>query len=379
MDSGYPKSVYRGDIYKAFFQDGEYFWVHCLVLKRYRELNKRIYDDPDETWHWCVDLKEFEHDTGHSIIHYLYTGNYQCLQASGRRKAVEANDHELAEGLKVCIAADSLLLVSLHTQAQLEIERVGDRLSLRDIFAVVENLKISLCQVPRFRNYLQQRMASAKFGAPGEDMRQVVIGLASVNTLSTLSLKAMVLKHRQEVFDDNKTRIATPNRHLEKPNVQEALHEAEESTVLQLLEKEIEKRKEGGKKLKGKERNFLTMLECAASVLRSAGQEKESEKTKGVLANESTIDENKKTVLGQTEPPEDSDDESKPVEAVSKSKSKGKGKGKIEAWLRLDSDSYHAHPLGLEDNRSDWTVSVTEMTPSSKGGSWDVLECGSEE
>ncbi|CAG7555295.1 unnamed protein product [Fusarium equiseti] len=375
MNSSYPKSVYRDDIYKAFFRDGEYSWVHCLVLKRYHELDKRIYANPDEAWPWCVDLKEFEHDTGHAIIHFLYTGNYQCLQAVGWRNAAETNEHELAEGLRVCIAADSLLLVSLHTQAQLEIERVGDRLSLRDIFAVVENLKISLDQVPRFRNYLQQRMVDAKFGAPGEDMRQVAISLASANTLSTLALKAMVLKHRREAFVDTKTNIAKPNQRLEKPNVQQALQEVEEPTALQLLEREIKKRQEGGKKLKAKERKRLTTLENAAWVLRSAGPEKQSEKAKGVLVKESSIDESKKTVFSQTERPEDSDDEPKLFEAVSKRK----GKGKIETWLRLDSDSYHTGLPGLEDNRSDWTVSVTEMTPSSKGGSWDVLESGSEE
>lgn len=289
--------------------------MHCLVLKRHPELEKRIYAKSNEVWPWCVDLKEFEHETGHAIIHYLYTGDYQCLQAAGWRNVAETNEHELAEGLKVCIAAESLVLASLHTQAQLEIERVGDKLSLRDIFAVVENMKIPLDEVPRFRNYLQQRMAEAKFGAPGEDMRQVAIGLASADTLSTLALKAMVLKHRREAFVNAKTKIAKPNQRLEKPKVQQTMQDAEEPTALQLLEKEIKKRQEGGKKLKAKERKRLTALQSAALILRNEEPEKPSEKAKDVLVDGSTIGENKKIVLGQTERPEDSDDEGKPAEA----------------------------------------------------------------
>lgn len=292
-----------------FFRDGEYSWVHSLLLKRRPKLEERIYANLDEVWPGHLDLKEFDHDTGHTIIHYLYSGNYQRLRAN-KWKTGEANKQDLAEGLRVCIAAESPMLFSLRLQAEQEIETVGDKLSLPVIFGVIEESKIALDQVPKFRDYLQRRMNGARFGAPAQSLKQVLLDLHSANTLSALTLKTMVLKHRRGAFVDNKTNIAKPNQRLEKPNVQQTLQGSEEPTALQLLERQIKKRQEGGKKLKAKEQKRLTTLESAASILRNAEPETSSEKVKGFFDKESSVEQIKKKVHDQAERSEETEDES---------------------------------------------------------------------
>ncbi|KAJ4007299.1 hypothetical protein NW752_007722 [Fusarium irregulare] len=384
MNSSYPKSVYRDDIYKAFFRDGEYSWVHCLVLKRHPELDKRIYGNPDEPWPWCVDLKEFEHDTGHSIIHYLYTGNYQCLQPAGLSPE-DSNQNSLAEGLLICIAAESLGLLGLHALGVKEVEELGDKMSLPAIFKSMEDSDIALGQVPSFDAYLQNRMVDAKFGAPGQAIEDVLDRLASVNSLGTLALKAMVLQHKRRTENEGSTHPAEVEQADAKTDDPSALSEQGVSAALLALEAKIrllvEKKSKRGGRLLAADGDQLRNLQLAAEAIRceELDQALKGVKTsKGPPSEQPSLDEAKKAEALQEKPTGSFNEVSfTDDEAVSKSKSEDKGK--IEAWLRLDPDSYHARLPGLEDNRSDYTVSATEMTPSSKGSSWDVFESGSEE
>ncbi|RFN43494.1 hypothetical protein FIE12Z_12245 [Fusarium flagelliforme] len=383
MSSSYTKSVYRDDIYKVFFRDGEYSWVHCLVLKCHPELNARIYGKPYEPLHRCVNLKEFEHDTGHAIIHYLYTGTYQCLEAADGCTEIEMDQHNLAEGLRVCIAADSLQLPLLRLQAGKEVERLADKISLRAIFETMEDSKISVGQVPDFRSYLELRMVSAKFGAPGETIGDVHAALIPARSLSTLALRTMVLQHQRKEEEEENIRLEEAKQNDAKPVDQQSFPEPGDPSPLQALEIEIQllkkkKRARGGRLLR-RDQNQLDSLESTAEVLRSEGLDKPSggQKLSEDPPSEPPSLDVKKMAEALQEKPTGSFNEVSFTddEAVATSK----GKHTVEAWLGRDSDPSHSPLPSPDDTPSDWTVSVTEMTPSSKGDSWDVLESGSED
>jgi len=263
----------------VFFRDGEYSWVHCLVLKRHPELDARIYRNPDEPWPWCVNLKEFEHDTGHAIIHYLYTGTYECL-ATPRWPMEDSDQNSLAEGLRICIAAESLGLWVLQTLGVEEVKILGDKMSLPAIFETMEDSDIGLSQVPAFGAYLQKRMADAKFGASGQAIEDVLARLDSVNSLGMLALGAMVLQHKRRTEDEGNTHPEEVEQDGAKTDDQQSFPEPGDPSPLQALEIEIQllkkkKRARGGRLLR-KDQKQLDTLESTAEVLRSEGLDKPS-------------------------------------------------------------------------------------------------------
>lgn len=262
MSARYPSrggesSRYQDDVYLAYFKDGEPSWVHSKVLESYPHLAKRVSGDPDDQWPFHVNFKEFDHNVGYAIIHFLYTGMYRSYKAVGQDSA-QKYQCELAEGLQVYIAGSSLELLKLKVHAEIEIKCLCENMSLQNIFEVIDDLRIGLDQFPTLEEYLQDRMAEAKFGAPGDTTQDVVRDLESANTISTLALKTLALQHQCKMDEDKK-----------KKNAQEALQTGANS-ALRFIECELEfllvkKAKQGGRLLKS-ERMRLNSLE--ADILR---------------------------------------------------------------------------------------------------------------
>ncbi|KAF5240114.1 hypothetical protein FAUST_4504 [Fusarium austroamericanum] len=263
MSARYPSrggesSRYQDDVYLAYFKDGEPSWVHSKVLESYPHLAKRVSGDPDDQWPFHVNFKEFDHNVGYAIIHFLYTGTYRSYKAAVGQDSTQKYQCELAEGLQVYIAGSSLELLRLKVHAEIEIKCMCENMSLQNIFEVIDDLRIGLDQVPTLEDYLQDRMAEAKFGAPGDTTQDVVRDLESANTISTLALKTLALQHQCKMDEDKK-----------KKSAQEALQTGANS-ALRLMECELEflltkKAKKGGRLFKS-ERMRLNSLE--ADILR---------------------------------------------------------------------------------------------------------------
>ncbi|CZS82216.1 unnamed protein product [Fusarium graminearum] len=187
----------------------------------------------------------------------MYTGMYRSYKAVGQDSA-QKYQCELAEGLQVYIAGSSLELLKLKVHAEIEIKCLCENMSLQNIFEVIDDLRIGLDQFPTLEEYLQDRMAEAKFGAPGDTTQDVVRDLESANTISTLALKTLALQHQCKMDEDKK-----------KKSAQEALQTGANS-ALRFIECELEfllvkKAKQGGRLLKS-ERMRLNSLE--ADILR---------------------------------------------------------------------------------------------------------------
>ncbi|UZP39464.1 hypothetical protein NXS19_007280 [Fusarium pseudograminearum] len=232
MSARYPSrggesSRYQDDVYLAYFKDGEPLWVHSKVLESYPHLAKRVSGDPDDQWPFHVNFKEFDHNVGYAIIHFLYTGTYRSYKAVDQDSA-QKYQCELAEGLQVYIAGSSLELLQLKVHTEIEIKCMCENMSLQKIFEVIDDLRIGLDQVPTLEEYLQDRMAEAKFGAPGDTTQDVVRDLESANTISTLALKTLVLQHQRKTDEDEK-----------KKSAQEALQTGAKS-ALRFMECELE-------------------------------------------------------------------------------------------------------------------------------------------
>lgn len=241
--------------------------MHSPLLKPYPQLMDRVYDSPRDPWPCCLDMRDIGHDIGHPIIHFLYTGTYQCLKYC-HGKEVSSDGFQLSAGLHVCITADSLQIVRLRKLAVEEVKRVSDKLSLQFIFEIFESMGIKLGQVPVFNSYLQERIRDAKFGAPGQSLEDVFASLCSTNTLSTLVLRRMVLKQLQE---DKNERLAKANHGDSKTDDRKCSPPVDVPSGLLLLERQIAflvlKEKSKGESATKEDQEVLKSLQEASSVV----------------------------------------------------------------------------------------------------------------
>lgn len=77
-----------------------------------------------------IDLSDVNGDTAHTIVHFLYTGQYQTLPNGERETPTGASKGEFKKAIATFIAAKSYGLTNLLEVARLEAERIGDDISI---------------------------------------------------------------------------------------------------------------------------------------------------------------------------------------------------------------------------------------------------------
>jgi hypothetical protein len=93
--------------------------------------------------------------TGHTLVHYLYTGTYQTLEAKGEDAMAPAHI-ELKQALLTFVLASAYELQDLESLAKEQIETYGSRMALVQVLGTVkeEFSKMTWCW---FHEYLQVR------------------------------------------------------------------------------------------------------------------------------------------------------------------------------------------------------------------------------
>ncbi|RGP70830.1 hypothetical protein FLONG3_7286 [Fusarium longipes] len=323
-------SQYGDDVYRAYFQAGEPSWVHIKVLQPHERLMQRVSDDPDATWSKCVNLKDLDYCVGHAIIHFLYTDTYQSLKVLDLPEGVEEK-YTLSEGLRVCIAADSLQLPLLRRLAVKKAKQASNKLSLRDVFNVIEDLKFQPNQILAYKEYLYNRMGTSQFCAPGQTTHDLLLDLSSENTLSMLTLRTMILQHQRKV---------------------EAVDEKSITTRYQDLVMELEHK-------------ISTMSEMC-SILNRTSEESISPMVKRLGRGErfEQIDRLRMTNFCNAI--------AKLANSFSSEKTTLYQEQRAQKWLhRTPMSSPLPDTRSQEDGASVWSESLVAMTPSSSGSFWD--------
>ncbi|CAO2655385.1 Nn.00g104490.m01.CDS01 [Neocucurbitaria sp. VM-36] len=115
----------------------------------------------DHSWGRNVHLADVDGDTGHVLVHYLYTGAYQTLNdveySTTTKEVVEFRRAVLAY-----IASKTYGLHELRQLAKVEIERFGAELN---VFDVIEAIKDDFSKLPGqatwFHRYLELKVQAA--------------------------------------------------------------------------------------------------------------------------------------------------------------------------------------------------------------------------
>lgn len=106
-----------------------------------------------------LSLDEVSLDVGHVLVHFLVTGNYECLKPQGESRA-EKDASEFDTALRTYAAAESFELPSLCELGEMEMRRLGDELSLPSIIDIMEEACPASLQTLGVAMYLESRMQS---------------------------------------------------------------------------------------------------------------------------------------------------------------------------------------------------------------------------
>lgn len=118
---------YAERCFTILLHGGARWSVHQSVLHKSSVLARRCSQATDHT----LDLRNIHEDTAHVLVHYLYTGSYQTLEAKrvsrDRRKA-----DEFKSNLRVYAASRDFALLEMETTAKIRVERLGEELPIFD-------------------------------------------------------------------------------------------------------------------------------------------------------------------------------------------------------------------------------------------------------
>ena len=126
--------------------------VSYLGASPFYSFSNNSYSRPSKP---CIRLPSVDEDTGHVLIHYLYTGTYQTLDNAGK---TEERRVEFKRAVAAYFAARTYKLRGLEWLAMESIEHFGTQVPIADIFDVInrEFQKFS-DKSTWFHNYLKEK------------------------------------------------------------------------------------------------------------------------------------------------------------------------------------------------------------------------------
>ncbi|KAI0200647.1 hypothetical protein F4808DRAFT_428635 [Astrocystis sublimbata] len=216
-------SPYASPLITLLLQDGPPFAVPIQFVNKSPKLSSCITND------MRIQLPHVSENAGHVLVHYLFTGLYECLQPKGS-DCREKDAAEFAASAQVYALAREYGITDLEALAKGEIEKFGNRLQA---VRVLEVLKEALPNLGAndiwFQDYLKSLVRPLLDEPP-----------ASLNSLpnshgQTLSIASALLKVVVELWHE-KTCPLTPYPHdldIGQEHHQELYVETEPATDLQ--------------------------------------------------------------------------------------------------------------------------------------------------
>lgn len=145
-----------------------------------------------------LEIGDLSLDAGHVMIHFLYTGKYQCLKPKGQT-AQNKRTAEFATSLRVYSAARGYRLPHLRVLATGEIQRLGDELSLPCILDVLQDVHPNLCDEDEWlETYLTSRTRSELDDLDRPRAETLLVEIGCATTINRVLLRAVVSRELEE-------------------------------------------------------------------------------------------------------------------------------------------------------------------------------------
>ncbi|KAI1292582.1 hypothetical protein F5Y03DRAFT_402835 [Xylaria venustula] len=125
-------SPYASPLITLHFADGPPLSVPTQLLDKTPKLSSCCGYD------MTLRLTHIPGDAGHVLVHYIFTGMYECLKPRGS-SCYEKDAAEFTTGVRVYAIAREYGLPGLESMARCEIEKLGNRLQVAQILDVLKD------------------------------------------------------------------------------------------------------------------------------------------------------------------------------------------------------------------------------------------------
>ncbi|KAK7428215.1 hypothetical protein QQZ08_005281 [Neonectria magnoliae] len=146
-----------------------------------------------------IYLEDVALNAGHVLVHFLYTGTYQCLKPGGQSPQARRTS-EFETSLEVFSLARVYRLPLLRALATKEIERLGDGLSLPCILDVLDDVHHALCDEDEWlETYVASRTRSELSALDGPRADALLLEVGCATTINKVLLRTLVERELDEV------------------------------------------------------------------------------------------------------------------------------------------------------------------------------------
>ncbi|KAK8912644.1 hypothetical protein VCV18_012323 [Metarhizium anisopliae] len=192
-------SPFASDTFSLYFQNEGPLHIHQSFLNSSTKLASKcrpttVFGSPPRT----IRFDDVTLDTGHVLIHFLVTGQYNGLKPKGESMN-ERHASEFATALHVAAVAESYGLSALHDLATNEIQKLGDKLTMFSVIHIVEEASPTSIRIPEVAAYIRSRIrdfCDISTRTAGEAALSV---FGTPNTIAKLVLKSVVERNLQEL------------------------------------------------------------------------------------------------------------------------------------------------------------------------------------
>ncbi|KAI1312951.1 hypothetical protein F5Y03DRAFT_339793 [Xylaria venustula] len=220
VDMRPESSPYASPLVTLQFADGPPFYVHSRLMDKSPKLlsctrgTTGVFGQSK-----APSYRHFSSSVGHVVVHYLFTGTYECLKPNGSSH----NEKDIAEfttSVRVYAFARDFELSELEKLSQGEMERVGNRLEVTQVFDVLSNTlpKVSVDDM-WLQSYLKSLVRSSLI-----DNAPTQLDTPSASGQQTMTVANALFRVTAELWRDHtdslnsKLHISHPNQDLqEKP------------------------------------------------------------------------------------------------------------------------------------------------------------------
>ncbi|KAJ5794830.1 hypothetical protein N7457_001429 [Penicillium paradoxum] len=115
---------------------------------RSKRLSSEVPEEPmlaqySLTWSTTIELPDLDEDCGHTLVHFLYSGQYETINSPLEEWASDI-EREYQRGLRIYQASRTYDIVDLEALAIRNIEQLGEELSILEILRATRDVYSSL-------------------------------------------------------------------------------------------------------------------------------------------------------------------------------------------------------------------------------------------
>jgi hypothetical protein len=207
------------------------YTVHEGLIDKYPSLSQRVRSLYSEWGSGPITLPEIHEDIGHTLVHYVYTGQYQLFRLAPNEPLKEKINDFRRSVLAYC-AARLYGISGLETAAKANAECFGHGLSISDVKVIAEAVFTNLPPDDVwFSGYLQEKVNAAfqEDDTLITEEKWILENIGRVSIFDRVVVKSIIAMYLAKCLDGKLEAEKVEEKHINQPTAEpEVIKEAEE-------------------------------------------------------------------------------------------------------------------------------------------------------